>query len=264
MSLSGQADLPKEAAEAVRLGKLLYRSEMASWHGSDIFMERFAQFRDRSGGYVSYPAGKSTTCTFFSKDADARVFCRIVFDSTFNVPAATVDTANHIADPIEVELLSMRAAAIKAINGDDLFEQYKDMRFNLIPLIDGGKRMVYVLSGPQNSGVVVLGNDYLITMNDEFKVRSKERLHKNILTFESHEDMDSVTTTMHSHLPETGDFITATDICTLMLYAPYEKWPQHIVISNKQVSIWNCITNELVTMDRKAWDRIAKDQEERH
>jgi hypothetical protein len=38
---------------------------------------------------------------------------------------------------------------------------------------------------------------------------------------------------MHSHLPESGDFSTATDICTLMLYAQITKWKQHIVVSKK-------------------------------
>jgi len=56
---------------------------------------------------------------------------------------------------------------------------------------------------------------------------------------------------MHSHLPETGDFITATDICTLMLYGKFTGWKQHNVVSEKYLNSWNIKTNQLfiVTMD---------------
>ncbi len=35
-------------------GKRLFRSEMASWYGTDIFMERFQHHKEKIGGYVSY------------------------------------------------------------------------------------------------------------------------------------------------------------------------------------------------------------------
>ncbi|MFN8251902.1 MAG: hypothetical protein U0V75_08455 [Ferruginibacter sp.] len=69
---------------------------------------------------------------------------------------------------------------------------------------------------------------------------------------------------MHTHLGETGDFITATDICTLMLYARFANWQQHMVISENYVSIWDCKQNSLFAITRKAWDRIYADQEKRN
>jgi hypothetical protein len=69
---------------------------------------------------------------------------------------------------------------------------------------------------------------------------------------------------MHSHLPETGQFMTATDICTLMLYEKFAKWQQHIVISEKYMNIWNCITDQLTVIPRDVVDKINKDQEKRN
>ena len=68
---------------------------------------------------------------------------------------------------------------------------------------------------------------------------------------------------MHTHLPETGDYITATDICTLLLYEKFAKWKQHVVISEDHVCMWDCKTDQLVTLTKKAWDRIYKDHEKR-
>jgi hypothetical protein len=42
---------------------------------------------------------------------------------------------------------------------------------------------------------------------------------------------------MHSHLPETGDFITPTDICTLMPYEKFANWKTHNVVS-KNTSVY--------------------------
>jgi hypothetical protein len=69
---------------------------------------------------------------------------------------------------------------------------------------------------------------------------------------------------MHTHLPQSGDYITATDICTLMLYAKFTTWDQHYVISKNDVSIWDCKKNQLVILTMEAWKKIAADQEERH
>ena len=69
---------------------------------------------------------------------------------------------------------------------------------------------------------------------------------------------------MHSHLPSTGEYITATDICTLMLYEKYPGWKQYYVISPSYVSIWSCEKDELVILTKKAWDSINEDQQKRH
>ena len=64
---------------------------------------------------------------------------------------------------------------------------------------------------------------------------------------------------MHNHLPETGDFITPTDICTLMLYEKFAGWKNHIVVSKKYMSIWNCKADELFIMTTDAMKKIATD-----
>ena len=133
---------------------------------------------------------------------------------------------------------------------------------NLIPLIHNKKKKVYVLTGPQQNGVVIFGNDYLITFNRRNKVTKKKQLHKNILPIyygSDTEDGGKVEGTAHSHLPETGDFITATDICTLMLYAKYANWKTHNVVSKKYLSRWNCKTNSLIVISMDAINDMSKD-----
>lgn len=61
---------------------------------------------------------------------------------------------------------------------------------------------------------------------------------------------------MHNHQAETGDFITATDICTLMLYEKFTNWKNHIVLSKNYASIWNCKTNELQIISAEAFNKM--------
>jgi hypothetical protein len=64
-----------------------------------------------------------------------------------------------------------------------------------------------------------------LTFDKDNNLISKKQLHKNIIPIEYGKEEEGITieSTIHSHLPETGDFITATDICTLMLYGKIAK-----------------------------------------
>lgn len=46
----GQPDPTELAQPIVAEGKILYRSEMASWYGTDLFLEKFKQ-TNTIGGY---------------------------------------------------------------------------------------------------------------------------------------------------------------------------------------------------------------------
>jgi hypothetical protein len=114
--------------------------------------------------------------------------------------------------------------------------------------------------------VIIFGNDYLLTFDQNNKLLLKKQLHKNIIPIfygGKEQEGKQIEGTIHSHLPETGEFITATDICTLMLYEKFAKWNTHNVISEKYLNIWNCKTDRLIVVEMSAVDKIKKDQEKR-
>jgi hypothetical protein len=78
------------------------------------------------------------------------------------------------------------------------------------------------------------------------------------------EDGKEVFGSMHSHLPETGEFITATDICTLMLYEKFTGWKQHNVISESYLNMWDCLADQLLVVPMATMEKINKDQEKRN
>lgn len=236
-------------------GRSLYRSEMASWYGTDVFQADYIA-PDKSGGYVSYSSGNNATCIFYSKGDTPVVIATITFDSTYDTKSAKKDFFDRPLTTYEHDLLTMRKKSATLIKSDTIFKAYRNTRLNLVPLISNGERKVYVLTGPEVNGVVIFGNDYLINFDEQGNVKERKALHKNIIPINYSTDKGELT--MHSHLPETGDFITPTDICTLMLYEKFAHWKQHIVISQNYYSIWDCESDQLATLTKEAWDRIQK------
>lgn len=262
----GQSDVEKLTKPIVDEGKRLYRSEMASWYGTDLFLEKFTD-RKKVGGYFSYTDNQISKCIFFSNDNTPKVIGTVFFDSTYNTKTATTDLAERDFTKNEKDLYEIRQTALAIVQKDTLFKTYNNTNLNFIPLISDGEKKVYILTGTTQNGVVIFGNDYLLTFDKENRLMTKKQLHKNIIpiNYDSKElEGKEVEGAIHTHLPETGDFMTATDICTLMLYEKFAKWKQHTVVSLNYISIWNCQTDELVAITKDVIGKINKDQEKRN
>lgn len=246
LSAHGQKNPTDEAQPIVAEGKLLYKSEMASWYGTDLFLENYKN-RENIGGYFSYTDNDIAKCVFFSKTENPIIIGTISFDSTYNAKTAKIDLTERDFTQTESNLYQIRKIALNELttNVDGLFKFYQNTNPNFIPLINGQEKKVYVLTGPKKSGVVIFGNDYMLTFDKNNKLITKKQLHKNIIPIEYGKEIVGA---MHSHLPETGDFITATDICTLMLYEKFAKWKTHNVVSKKYLNIWNCETDRLTVI----------------
>jgi hypothetical protein len=256
--LLAQDSLQHKIDSITREGKLLYQSEMASWYGTDIFLERYKN-RENIGGYLSYMDGDVPTCIFFSRGDNPGVIGTIRFDSTYSVKSARVDLAARDFSASEKNLFGFRKAALNVVNsGDTLFKFYDNSSYNLIPVTSNGERKVYILSGPNQNGVVLFGNDYLLKFDDQDKLLSKRRLHKNMIAIEygkNKRDTAEVVT-VHSHLPETGDLMTATDVGTLLLYSRIAGWQQHLVVSEKYINIWDSDKGTFIAITQEAARKI--------
>ncbi len=267
ISVFGQKNPTDEAQPIVAEGKLLYKSEMASWYGTDLFLENYKD-RENIDGYFSYTDNDSAKCIFYSKAENPKVIGTISFDSTYNLKTAKTDLTERDFTKKENDLYQIRKIALNELktNTDSLFKFYQNTSPNIIPLINGQEKKVYVLTGPQISGVVIFGNDYLLTFDNDNKLVTKKQLHNNIIPIEygNVKEGKEVGDAIHSHLPESGDFITATDICTLMLYEKFAKWKTHQVVSQKYLNIWDCETDQLTVIPMSTFDKINKDQEKRN
>lgn len=244
--------IEKQAKDVVEEGKMLYRSEMASWYGSDIFMEKFPGKTKDIGGYISYVDKNVAKCVFFSKDETPKTLGIISFDSTYNIKTAIIDETERDLSAIESDLYQIRAKTLERVNSgkDTIFKFYKKSNYNIIPFIKGNQKKVFILTGTTENGKAIIGNDYLLTFDKKNNIVSTERLHNSLLYFKTN---DASVGGAHNHLNGKSELITSTDICTLMLYSRFSNWETHYVISKDYVSVWDCKKNELKVMKYEDW-----------
>ncbi len=243
----GQDNIELNTRLIVEEGKLLYRCEMASWHGTDLVIPKLKD-KENVGGYFSYPEQDLTKCIFFSRGDKPKVIGTITFDSSYKDESATIDLAERDFTPFERDIYAIRENALSAIKSGRFFKIPANTSLNLIPLIRNGEKKVYVVTGPKQSGVVIFGNDYLLTFDDANKLLDRQRIHASTIMLDYKKNQDKIGA-MHTHVQKTGDLITATDICTLMLYQKFTNWKTHVVISPRYISTWDCKTNELTVRE---------------
>jgi len=254
-SVFAQNKLEKLKQEAFREGVLLYESEKASWHGTDIFMSKFTD-KAKIGGYFSYNANGKPTCVFYSNDEVPKVLGSISFDKSFDVNKAVTNLTSRDFTKLEREYYQLRENSKLRIQSDTIFKYYENTRFNVVPLITKGAKKVYVLTASTKNKTVLIGNDYLLEFDSANKCKKSERLHRSMLAFTYG---DGSIAPAHNHLIGYSEVMTATDICTTMLYQHLTGWESHYVISKDYVSIWNCKTNTLDVMTHEDWEKLTKE-----
>lgn len=245
-------------------GKRLYASERTSWDGTDLFLQKFRD-RDKLGGYFSYTDKDTFRCVFYSRDESPMVIGSVAFDTSRATEHAHVNLLPRPFSPMEQAYYHLRSTALEIIRSDTFFKKYTNTDLNLIPLIGDGERRVVVLTGPKQEGVMIFGNDYELRFDEQDRLIAKRRLHQNILVANfGKQDTVKIVGGVHTHNADTGPFITATDICTLMLYEKYAKWQTYTVLSDNYVSCWDCSKDQMVILTMKVWEKITKDQVKRH
>lgn len=246
--------------EILARGLQLYRLEKAAWHATDHFLTLYPEKQEALGGYLSYiNASEQVVTLFYNQDETPLVLGRYLFDSIPQPGPLSVDTNQTGCTDAELKLIQVRTKAREAIveNSGDFFSFYQNTNLNLIVLPDAGNYLIYVLTGPENEGVTLIGNDYKLTYSDKKGIYKKEKLHTSLVSINNYpaDTSEAFTVSLHSHV--LSQYITETDICTLLLYREYAQWKTHYVVGKKWVSVFDLTQATLAVISRKAFDRIA-------
>ncbi len=253
-------DLEKLSKEVTDEGIALYRSEMASWYGTDIVKENYKNM-ENVGGYFSY-IDDVPKCIFFSKQN--KVVATVSFPTNYNPANAKIDLSERDFTSVEQDYFMIRQKALARVKNDTIFKHYNKTNFNLVPIIKNDAKKVYILTGASVDNIVIFGNDYLLTFNND-EIKNVEKLHKGIIVHEINStDKGADASGIHSHVLENWQQITPTDICTLMLYQSLTGWETYTTVSKKYASIWNNKSNKAVVMKTENFRKIANYQLEKN
>lgn len=240
---TAQFDPEAEAKKVLAEGLFLYRLEKASWHSSDMITGgKSGADMNAVSGYLSYADSTQTKSIFW--DENQKIIYTVTFDTIATATNGVGSTEKREATLFEADLIALRIATYNQLmeNKGRFFKFYDNTSPNIIPIIRNGVRSVYILTGTTQRAVLI-GNDYLLTMNDKNVITNKIKLHKSLIWLEP-APKDAVRST-HTHIIKNQDLITATDICTFMLNRNLAG-DMHIVMSRKYLSTFNAKDGTLV------------------
>lgn len=241
-------------------GMFLYRLEKASWHSSDDFNANYKELLNSFKGYFSYEVpGDAVYSVFYDQSSPAKVLVRYRFTNLPKSTELTADTKHPDMNAIEKDLMALREEAMRRIieDKDTVFRFYKDTRFNFIPIVRNGEKKVVVLTGPTKNEVLI-GNDYELFFDESNRLTSKRRIHNAMINLTEQRKKSNIEVKYSGHNHVFSDYIDATDICTLLLYKFMLVEDEHIVLSEKYVSLFNIKDQTLTIIPREIFEIMGK------
>ena len=200
-------------------GNLLFSLENAAWHSSDLLREN-AKVRKITGQYLTYKKNDSVKAVFLNK-AENKILAEYVFKNDNKKPVKSVFVERNLSD-LENDLKNIRSKIIEQLSNPKYeVGNYDGFNLNIIIIpADNGKFKTYLISGTSSSGVIPFGNDYLFVSDKNGVILENKKFHSRLIPTQNPPNGGTITMATHSHL-RTNPFISATDICTFRLYAPF-------------------------------------------
>lgn len=209
-------------------GNLLYSLENASWNASDIIREN-KMLRNEVGQYLTYKSNDTVKTVFLNKKAD-KVMVEYLFLNN-SKKAIKHRLKERDLNSLELNLKNNREKLISQLS-DPKYEVGvpEGFNLNLITIPSGNQFRTYIITGANDSGVIPFGNDYLFVTDKIGNILESKKFHSRLIPQYTSTAQGEMSMSTHSHL-KTNSFISATDICTFKLYAPFTKLEKFFVYS---------------------------------
>ena len=143
---------------------------MTAWHGTDIVLAKYEGVRKILGGYFAYGTQSGSRCVFYDRSETPKVIATVDFDSTLTVKSAQSKEVKRSFTNKENALYALRNRTYEAVRKDTIFKFYKNTSLNIIPIVRKKERKVYILTAPKKTGVMIIGNDYLLSFREATKI----------------------------------------------------------------------------------------------
>lgn len=257
-------DLHKTETAILDEGRKLYQLQMATTLGLEAFLQLPKNVVDSAAGYFAFREGKFYKCVFYNNLYNADIISTILFDSAFNKVRTAISNTLRPMTNNERDLYFMRIRTLDELKKDtSLFKLYSTTTTVVLPIIDNNDRRVFVLTKSDDPATVLFGNDYVLDFDKANYVSAKKAIHNDLISIDcvrpgAMED-EELSAVSHKHEGESGEFMTATDVCTILMNQKKAGWIHHVVKSENYVSVWYCDSDELETMPIKKWNKYNKE-----
>lgn len=200
-------------------GNLLYSLENSSWHSNDIARSH-PDLKDSLGLYLTYKANNIVKTVFLNK-AGKKVIAEYSFLDDSKIPSDQNLTERNL-NATEIDLKNVRQNLLPQL-ADEKYEVLvaKGYSLNIITIPFGENFKTYLIPGTSKTGIIPFGNDFLFVTDKNGKILMNKKFHSRLIPTAVFDEPDKkMVMATHSHL-DTNPLISATDICTFKLYAPF-------------------------------------------
>lgn len=198
---------------------LLFKFERVAWLATDLSKE-VKKVNKNFGSYFVYQIGDTIRAIVLSKKTE-KVIYELNFINNFRSPHSK-SLINRDLTTEEKKLIEVKQSIIRQVIdlGEEIYSP-DGYGLNLVFFEYELGYKLYIITGTSQSHIIPFGNDWIFIADKEGKISNWRKFHSRLIpTRVIGPDGETVISITHSHLM--GEpFITATDICTFKLYAPY-------------------------------------------
>lgn len=234
--LSNPTDFVKINTDSiVKEGYELYYLERASWVSTDLFQEKYVDFKNIRGynGYITYRDGENIISTYWKIiDEENKIFETYKFNSHSDSSSVIIDNSVRVPNKIEKYLFYCRNKMSKIIIDTNIpFQTPDGCNFSFVYLRDSNLIRIVVLTGPKEPNIIPFGNDFEFKFDYSGKFLEGRPIHGAMINPDKPVKCPSyepVTQSIdkdgkydlckHDHFASVPKFMTSTDICNFLLY----------------------------------------------
>lgn len=234
-SLAFGQDVDQLSKEIMNEGIELYRNERASWISTDSLTELDKQL---ISNYFTYSDEGKFISVYIDK-SDKIADYKFTFQPLGNLEIELIKKEKNVPlSEKELEILKVRktAIALSAWHYGQLgYTQIVNP--NVIIFRTSPEYIVYVVPGAKQSGLLPIGGDLKMTFRADGELDKIVAIHNNLIPFET-EASEEGAHFGHEHKGKrlAKEYMTATDVCTILLYRQYLKGEKHLSVHKKFIS----------------------------
>ncbi len=191
-------------AEAMELGKRLYRYDQAAWHSTDAMVAALAGRTSEVAGWVVEEVGDGSLLVTYYGDGESErpVVARYVMRDG-KVVSGGLGTADDKLSPAAYRMIAARSTAIARAEEEKLgLCTEGNLNHIILPPREDGTIRVYLMSSAVEHGVFPLGGHYRFDIDKDGKVASWRPFLNSCMLVDSRPDgeMEKMTAFYVTHL----------------------------------------------------------------
>ena len=245
--------------EILENGIAMYELERTTIYAAQAMRDKGLS-REGIYGHLSYRQGDTIKTIYFGpKKAGNTIRYTFEFPRPVELYNRRIDGSPRPPTERELKLINIHYQVNKQVKKNrKFFRQNDSLGLNLVMLEDVDRILAYLLPNAPAEEIMPLGHDYELIFTPKGKLKSRRACHNNFIPIPTKSSSPKGNAAMHRHEGDTCPYITASDICLLLLYRDFCTWQVHLVVSENYVSWFSMDDQKLQILPKEKFEELME------